>query len=178
MNERLARDHVELGDLLDEVIAALDERDVALSHAALDLFWARLAVHIRAEHLHLLPAILDRPSEGRENVPSASQVLSTVEELRCDHNFFMRELSQAVAMTRGWLTSADPQLVEQQFKGVRSRIDVVRDRLDKHDRLEEEGIYLWTSSLSQADQTTLAAGVQRELENMPPRFGAGSTSKP
>ena len=172
MNERLVHDHVEVGDLLDKVIAALDERDVARSHATLDLFWARIAVHIRAEHLHLFPAILDGPSEGRENAPSVSEALRTIEELRRDHDFFMRQLSQAVAMTRSLLTTADPQLVEQQFKDIRSRIAVVQDRLAKHDRLEEEGIYLWTGNLSQADQMSLAAGVQRELENMPPRFGA------
>ena len=59
MSERLAHDHAELGKLLGEVKAALDNKDVARTNASLDLFWARLAIHIRAEHLHVFPALVD-----------------------------------------------------------------------------------------------------------------------
>ena len=56
----LADDHSAVDKLLLSVRAALEAQDASRSHAALDLFWARLAVHIRAEHLHLFPAVLQR----------------------------------------------------------------------------------------------------------------------
>ncbi len=178
MNEQLAHDHAELGDLLGEVIAALEERDVARSHASLDLFWARLAVHIRAEHLHLFPAITDALSGSHENAPTAGEVLTVTEELRRDHDFFMRELPQAVVIMRSLLRTADRQAVEQQLEGVLTKVAAVEARLVKHNRIEEEGVYLWTNSLlGEAERSKLAADVQRELENMPPRFGARSTFK-
>ncbi len=52
-------DHSELGRLIDDLLAALDEGNKALGFERLDLLWARLAVHIRAEHLCLFPSILD-----------------------------------------------------------------------------------------------------------------------
>ena len=97
MNQRLAHDHAELGNLLGEVNAALDAKVIARSHASLDRFWARLAVHIRAEHLRLFPAVLDALSGSRENIPSADEALNAIEELRRDHDFFMHELSVATA---------------------------------------------------------------------------------
>jgi hypothetical protein len=57
-SERLAADHVALGRLLKELKTALSNDDVAVSYAKVDLFWAKLAVHIRAEHLHLFPDVL------------------------------------------------------------------------------------------------------------------------
>jgi Hemerythrin HHE cation binding domain len=173
MNERLAHDHAELGDLLGEVIAALDESDVARSHASLDLFWARLAVHIRAEHLHLFPAVLDALSGSHQDSPSASEALNAIKVLRRDHDFFMRELSQAVARTRSLLTADNRNVAEQQLESVHTSVAAVEARLAKHNRIEEEGIYLWTSSLlSAAEQSALAVRVQRELANMPRRFRA------
>lgn len=177
MNELLADDHAELGKLLGQVKAALDSKDVARSHASLDLFWARLAVHIRAEHLHLFPAMEGAFSGSHAREPSPVEALGVIEELRVDHDFFMRELSQAVSITRSLITSTDRQAAEQQLPEVRAKVAAVEVRLAKHNRAEEEGIYLWTSSLlSETEQTALAARVQRELENMPPRFGIRSTS--
>ena len=54
----LAEDHEALDKALSALLAALDEGDSATAFARLDLFWARLAMHIRAEHLQLFPAIL------------------------------------------------------------------------------------------------------------------------
>jgi hypothetical protein len=54
-SRRLADDHAALDEVLRQLQEPLDTADVAASHAQLDLFWARLAVHIRAEHLHLFP---------------------------------------------------------------------------------------------------------------------------
>jgi hypothetical protein len=59
MNNLLASDHDELDELLDKLFASFDASgSVEQIYQKLDLFWARLAVHIRAEHLHLFPLIL------------------------------------------------------------------------------------------------------------------------
>lgn len=158
MTKRLMEDHAELGDLLNQLIAALDANDIARSHATLDLFWARLAIHIRAEHLHLFPAVSHAPGAER-----------TIEQLRTDHDFFMRELAQAIAVMRSLLGNAGGQAVPQ-LEGVRAKIAVVQTRLEEHNEVEEEGIYLWTTNLSEAEQSDLAADVQKELENIPARF--------
>ncbi|HEX6045334.1 MAG TPA: hemerythrin domain-containing protein, partial [Pyrinomonadaceae bacterium] len=55
---RLADDHEDLHQLLEQLKKALHETDAGVPRGALDLFWARLAVHIRAEHLRLFPAVL------------------------------------------------------------------------------------------------------------------------
>ena len=55
----LAEDHAALGELLRAFLTQLDEGDTAGAFVHLDLFWARLAMHIRAENLHLFPAILN-----------------------------------------------------------------------------------------------------------------------
>ncbi|HEY5884248.1 MAG TPA: hemerythrin domain-containing protein [Pyrinomonadaceae bacterium] len=177
MNELLADDHAELGNLLGKVFAALDADEVALSHASLDLFWARLAVHIRAEHLHVFPAVENAFDETHTKGLSAGEALKVIEELRSDHDFFMSELSEAVVITRNLVKSVDRQADVQRLQHVRAKVATVEARLAKHNRVEEEGVYLWTSSLlSETEQTALAARVQKELENMPPRFGIRSTS--
>lgn len=56
MNYPLADDHSEMDALLEEFFDALCCADVELIYQTLDFFWARLAMHIRAEHLHLFPA--------------------------------------------------------------------------------------------------------------------------
>ncbi len=173
-DERLMQDHAELGDLLGELIATLESNDVARIYSILDLFWARLAIHIRAEHLHLFEAILQalgrKPGGLGDDALPSREAARTIEELREDHNFFMRELSQAVAIIRGLLTDPGTDLAEQ-LQSVRKRINTVQERLVKHNEIEERGIYIWTRTLlTQAEQSELAALVKRELENTPPRF--------
>ena len=172
---RLVHDHAELGELLRQLITALEANDVARTYPLLDLFWARLAVHIRAEHLHLFPAISHAVSCSfpvrSDQVPSAGEQEKVIEQLRDDHNFFMHELAQAVAVTRGLLATVRPDVAEQ-LREIRKRVDIVQDRLIKHNQIEETGIYLWTRSLlSEAEQSELAALINKELENTPPRFG-------
>ena len=53
----------------------------------------RPAVHIRAEHLRLFPAVL---SATRDDAGLYAEVESAVAALRRDHDFFMRELAAAV----------------------------------------------------------------------------------
>ena len=163
-DERLQHDHVELGELLNQLDTAGKANDVARTHATLDLFWARLAMHIRAEHLHLFPAI-SRASNDHTLPPGEPE--NTIAILREDHDFFIRELAQAIAITRNAKENTAEQLEE-----VNSKITAVRDRLVKHNEIEETGIYVWISSLlTEAEQSELVSLVQKELENLPPRFG-------
>ncbi|HEU5130815.1 MAG TPA: hemerythrin domain-containing protein [Pyrinomonadaceae bacterium] len=160
----MQHDHAELGELLNELDAALEANDAARTHATLDLFWARLAMHIRAEHLHLFPAI-SRISNDQALAPGEPE--NTIAKLREDHDFFMRELSQSIAITRNAKENTAEQLAE-----VSKKIAAVRARLVKHNEIEETGIYVWSSSLlTEAEQSELTTQIQKELENLPPRFG-------
>jgi Hemerythrin HHE cation binding domain len=173
VDEQLMHDHAELGNLLDRLGIALEANDVVQTHFSLDRFWARLAMHIRAEHLHLFPAIsraASRPGGNHQILPP-EEPENTIAQLREDHNFFMRELSRAIAITRGLLTNAEGRIATQ-LEEVNKRIAAVSTRLVKHNELEETGIYLWCNSLlNEAERAELASQVQRELENLPPRFG-------
>ena len=174
VDEQLQHDHAELGDLLDKLSLALEAKNVSQAHAALDLFWARLAMHIRAEHLHLFPTISRaanrRRSAGNELALPPEEPEKTIAALRHDHDFFMRELSQAVAITRRLL--ANDGNIPEQLQEVDRKLFAVRSRLIEHNAIEETGIYVWSSSLlSDAEQSELASQVQKELKNLPPRFG-------
>lgn len=174
-DERLIHDHAELGDLLNQLDAALAAKDVARTHATLDLFWARLAMHIRAEHLHLFPTISRAARRSRSNGDDETlpphEPDNTIAILHNDHDFFMRELSQAVAITRGLVGNSEGNIAEH-LEEVNKRIAAVRDRLVQHNEIEEKGIYVWSSRLlSEAERSELASLVQKELENLPPRFG-------
>ena len=95
----MAADHATLDKLMDSLLAALDEGDRALSFERLDLLWACLAVHIRAEHLCLFPAILETPQSkltGSRGAPQYDEARNALDLLRHDHDFFMRELATAV----------------------------------------------------------------------------------
>src|SRR3982750_973169 len=100
----LAHDHSEVDTLIHELLAALGEGNKTQSFARLDLLWARLAMHIRAENLCLFPAILaaldnviGTPQDG---VPSLEEASMMIARLRDDHDFFMRELVSAVKTMR------------------------------------------------------------------------------
>ena len=171
----LAHDHVNLDGLLSDLITALDAGDSGLSLARSDLFWARLAMHIRAEHLHLFPAILGALGEkGRGQVgitPSLVEAQEAIEELRLDHDFFMRELAAAVKLLREPSATSDAELVALKLKDARAKITAVSERLVAHNQLEESRVYLWAGELlSRHEQAALAKRVQNELENLPPRF--------
>src|SRR5215475_2243449 len=92
--ERLSDDHHAVSEVLKQLLTALNDKDVETSYSKLDLLWARLAVHIRADHLHLFPAVINRSGAG------VSEAQAIVEELRSDHDFFMRELARAIAILR------------------------------------------------------------------------------
>jgi iron-sulfur cluster repair protein YtfE (RIC family) len=178
-NLRLIHDHEELGELLKKLEQALADADLAASHALLDLFWARLAVHIRAEHLHLFPLVMKGLAEldGSGEV-ALSEAEAIIAELRADHDFFMHELAEAVAVLRE-LKPTDGERVRERMNAVHEVVLSIVDRLLTHNSLEEERVYLWaTMFLSAQEQKELATRIAEVLVNRPPRFSSESWSQP
>ncbi len=177
MNQLLADDHTELDALLDDVFAALDARDAHRAFQKLDLFWARLAMHIRAEHLLLFPAILgaiEKQETAAENYspPSLQAAQDAVNELREDHEFFMHELSDAIKRLRGLLENRQTESeIVGQISSVRETVAAVSRRLEKHNEREESEIYEWADALLNSSEcAALNARMKKEIENLPPRF--------
>jgi hypothetical protein len=172
----LVDDHAEVGELIGELLAALEGRDGGRVFDRLDMLWARLAVHIRAEHLCLFPAILgalgQHPDLSPAGAPSPEEAREAVERLREDHDFFMVELAKAVNAARG-LSGETGGASQDQFSEIRQRVLAVSGRLEEHNRLEEEQVYLWPEALlSVEERTEMSARMRREIENLPPRFSA------
>ena len=177
MTKPLALDHKELDQLLGKLLSALEARNLEQSHAHLDFFWARLAVHIRAEHLQLFPAIVRALDEGTEDrvddKPSATEVQSAIERLHSDHDVFMRELSDAMQSMRQLLTRTESHDASERLEEVRAKVVAVSELLAAHNDLEENQVYLWAEKLlNTSERATLEVKLQKELENMPPRFAA------
>ena len=168
----LEDDHESLAQLLAELDAELVEPDIARATALLDLFWARLAVHIRAEHLHLFPAIADAPAllfTGKGDLPTSEEAHSLLLRLRSDHDFFMKELASAIKVMRE--IAGNQQAGVKDIEEVRQRLIVIRKRLEVHNQLEEEQAYTWPEMIF--DEPTVARlreSLRHELENLPPRF--------
>jgi hemerythrin-like domain-containing protein len=172
----LAHDHSDLDELLAEFFRALAASDVAQSFDKLDLFWARLAVHIRAEHLHLFPALLHalqslgQTKKAPSRAPSLEAAQSTILRLRRDHDFFMTELGCAIRSLRQLRESTNQDnssLVQQ----VREKIVAVSERLKLHNELEESDVYpLVELLLTPAECVVLNGKMQKELSNVPARF--------
>ena len=169
MKEQLATDHAELAALGRDLLDAFDRREAPEVLSKLDLMWARLAVHIRAEHLHLFPALL-AASEGASAGPTAREVEEATSRLREDHNFFMRELAACVEAVREQAAGEKTTGLES-LASIRLRVLGVFERLREHNRLEEEEVYQWPLALlSGVERDRQDAAVRRELENLPPRF--------
>ena len=152
---RLSDDHEAVGEVLEQLLTALENKDVQTSHSRLDLLWARLAVHIRAEHLHLFPAVMSLGAKSDLN-----EAQEIVKNLRADHDFFMHELARAIGILR-----------ENKLTGVAGIVGKVAERLATHNEIEENQIYRWSSTvLSESEQSELLARINAELENRPPRF--------
>jgi hemerythrin superfamily protein len=172
-SQQLTDDHASLDQLLKQLQAALQASDVETSHTRLDLFWARLAVHIRAEHLQLFPVVLDcmiHTSDAQTFLPALNEALSAVDDLREDHDFFMHELARAMAIIRT-LSLEDQATIEREMNTVRSMMVELEKRLVAHNQLEEDKVYAWiTTILNDQEQTELADRLRIELANRPPRF--------
>ena len=159
----LGDDHAELDRLLDGAIGSFRIDDVASVYHRLDVFWARLAVHIRAEHLQLFPALLSI-AETR------TDLRATVEKLRADHDFFMRELTWAIKTMRLAIENRETETPA----GLVSRMDGLKKRLDEHNTIEEAEIYMLADAVLPAQVLEkLVRSATAELENRPPRFGSG-----
>ena len=159
---RLAHDHAALDELLKQLQQAVAAGDLDRSFAKLDLFWARLAVHIRAEHHHLFPAVLNRLRENTDQTlkPSLSEAEATVDRLRADHDYFMHELPQAIRL-----------LLAGNFKAVQDGINEIEKRLVAHNEIEEAEIYNWATALfNEQQQMQLCALINEDLASHPPRF--------
>ncbi len=158
-HQRLSNDHDAVGEVLKQLLTALDNNDVETSYFKLDLLWARLAVHIRAEHLHLFPALTTR-------LPDAQAI---VEKLRIDHDFFMRELAQAITILRE--LSIDRASCEAELRTAGEAVREVESRLATHNEIEEDQIYGGLSIiLTETEQSELLTRINAELENHPHRF--------
>ncbi|HEU4510875.1 MAG TPA: hemerythrin domain-containing protein [Pyrinomonadaceae bacterium] len=167
-SEQLIDDHAAVDKLLKQIQCALGSKDLEVAHAKLDLFWARLAVHIRAEHLHLFPAVLNSAAKNAF-APSLDEAERNISELRGDHDFFMHELARAVEITRQLLT--DRSGLEEGLNDVNNIVSAVESRLVKHNESEESQIYNWaTTLLNPEEQTILASKITTELRKHPPRF--------
>ena len=171
--QRLSDDHHAVGEILKQLLTAIDNKDVQTSYSKLDLLWARLAVHIRAEHLHLFPIVTRRLTDSPDGVaPDSSEVQAMIETLRADHDFFMRELARAIAVCR----ELPPNIQagdEANFDAVHNTVREVEERLAIHNEIEENQIYRWSSTiLTEPEQLELLARMNAELENRPPRFSA------
>ena len=159
---RLSDDHDAVSEVLEELLAALENKDVQASHSRLDLLWARLAVHIRAEHLHLFPAVTESES---------SEAHAMVKNLRADHDFFMHELARAIGILRELPRTIVTADNETKLAAVAETVRQVAERLATHNEIEENEIYRWSSTvLSESQQLELLARINAELENRPSRF--------
>jgi iron-sulfur cluster repair protein YtfE (RIC family) len=150
-NILLTGDHAELDRLLEKICREIHADDETRLFELLDYFWARLAMHIRAEHLHLFPAIL----RAIEQEDDAAEIRTAIECLRADHNVFMKELARLMK-TR---------------QDAAATIEAVASRLKTHNAIEESLIYSLTARLLPLqDQSELALKVKGELDNLPRRF--------
>lgn len=171
--QRLSDDHRAVNDVLKQLLTALHNKDVEASYTKLDLLWARLAVHIRAEHLHLFPAVINRLTDSMDHAlaPSLSEAHSIVDKLRADHNFFMCAFARAVNILRELPRPLDSADSEARFNSVHEEVLEVEKRLANHNEIEENRIYSWVSTiLPEPEQIDLATRINAELENRPPRF--------
>jgi hemerythrin-like domain-containing protein len=175
MNYLLTHDHSDLDELLDRIFAAFEGSDTEQVYQTIDVFWARLAMHIRAEHLHLFPAILGalesskHPKENR--VPNFEVVRKVIASLHEDHDFFMGELAGAIKQMRD-LREKDNKDSANRLLTVRETITVIKGRLETHNEREETDVYGWAERLlNQSELADLNGRMQKELDNLPPRFG-------
>ncbi len=170
----LEHDHEQIAILLRNLETALSRNDADQGHEELDLFWARLAIHIRAEHLCLFPAILTAPRKlfEKSNISSYDEAEALVEKLRVDHNFFMDELAKATKTFREIrATQVRASYILEELGTIRARVAAVSLRLVSHNAFEEDGLYRWPALiLNDSDLESLNLAMKRELKNLPPRF--------
>jgi hypothetical protein len=171
----LEADHAELDTLLERTFRAIESADCREVYLALDYFWARLAMHIRAEHLRLFPAVREiaeskAEADGGVNFDDIPQLL---EQLRHDHDFFMTELARAIKALRlvfSFGNEADTLSI------VGELTHQVSQRLIAHNEVEEKRIYTLISAEFLAPEAIgeLKLSIDKELSNLPQRFRQAS----
>jgi len=179
-SQRLVHDHEELDTSLKRLQQSFNDFDLKTIHAKLDLFWARLAVHIRAEHLHLFPAILSQLGKTSDKAaqPSLSEGQSAIDRLRADHDFFMTELARAIAILRDSIKAKNSGVIKLRINTVREVIVAVSECLTTHNEIEESQIYRWANSiLAEREQEELLARINQELAKRPSRFSLDTWSQ-
>ena len=149
----LAGDHRDIDSRFEAAQTAVEGRLQGQALQALDWIWMRLAVHIRAEHKVLFPAL----AEAQPDLAAALQAL------REDHDFFMATLAGTVNALKG------PRV---DWAAVASAVEAVRSRLDAHNALEEATIYPLADRLPDGQRRKLAAEAARELADLPSRYPA------
>jgi hypothetical protein len=167
----LVDDHLEIDTLTGDLLGALEGDDKLKVFARLDLLWTRLAVHIRAEHLCLFPSILGANFVVTGCGLTYQEAKGVIDQLRRDHEFFMRELATSVKSMRQQQDASNNEVVNEQFRKVRSSVVEIQTRLAKHNELEENHVYKWVNVLlDEAERSVLMARITRELEKSPARF--------
>ncbi|MBX3282862.1 MAG: hemerythrin domain-containing protein [Acidobacteria bacterium] len=165
IHELLETDHLELDALIGETEAAIEAADATKTFETLDYFWARLGMHIRAEHLRLFPAVREvaAASSDLENIPEILTVL------REDHDYFMTELARAIKALRLVFSFGNEG---ETLVVVREILDGVVSRLKVHNEIEEHQIYTLTTdaALDPMAADELFLSIRGELERYPARF--------
>ena len=124
----LEDDHESLGRLLAKLDSELAKPNLSVAFELLDLFWARLAVHIRAENLHVFPALANSSAPlftGSGGLPTYTQAQSVLVHLRSDHDFFMKELAALIKVMREIAGSELARLEE--LEDLRERLLVIKE---------------------------------------------------
>lgn len=171
-NMLLDHDHAELDEELARFFTAISEGEIERSFKHLDVFWARLAMHIRAENLHLFPALLRASYDPHcpADAPVPEAVDAAIVKLRDDHDFFMKEITAAVKVLRE-LQRGDVVPAASTLTKIGEQMSCVSERLEKHNVLEETEVYPWTTALlDETGQSSLSTKIQQELKNLPPRL--------
>ena len=172
IHEALESDHNELDTLVGKTMAAIEAGDAEDAFANLDFFWARLGVHIRAEHLRLFPAVREVAAQSPEleNIPEILGVL------RVDHDYFMTELARAVKAMRLVFSFGNEA---ETLATVRGLLQGVVERLKIHNEIEEQQIYTLTGDafLEPAATKELLLSIRSELDRYPNRFRYAAAPK-
>jgi hypothetical protein len=170
----LSDDHVELGALLMQLLRSLDESNIDEAYARLDILWARLAVHIRAENVQVFPDILRaldaQTAAGSRDAEKSVRLRASIDRLRSDHDVFMSELKDAVKTVRTVIDERDGKLASIVPRSLRDRLGTLEGAFEDHNR-EEDSVYPMAASvLDSAEMSDLMERVRRELAALPPRL--------
>jgi hemerythrin superfamily protein len=157
----LTADHESLDELLNAAFDALLKQDKDRIFACIDMFWARLAMHIRAEHLHLFPAIKNAVKKPNTMI-SAKKASAMIEMLHKDHDLFMRELIEIIKQLRE---------NAYEYESISLMLTGIGKRLVSHNMIEEKEVYGWAESLlTEKEYRSLQSKMLKEIINLPPRF--------